>query len=390
MSIRHYVRLAAVGSGLLFAGSGSIDLYQGPIAYCFSSLDAESAHNLAVKFAKYGVAKPRLPFVPPQKDPPSLNSKVWGMKFSNPIGLAAGFDKHAEAMSGLFAMGFGFVEVGSVTPLPQEGNEKPRVWRLKEDGGVINRYGFNSVGIDVVHDRLFAYDSGGRYQHNMGALGVNLGKNKSTSEENAVNDYLKGLTKLGDLAEYVVINVSSPNTPGLRALQGRDRLRSLLKPLLQARDQLVYKPPIILKIAPDLSDTELQDICTVAMELQIDGMIVSNTTVSRDGLKSMNKDKGGGLSGRPLKKMSTEVLRKVYRLTDGSIPLVGVGGVESGRDAYEKICAGASLVQIYTGLVYHGPWLVERVKKELVVCLKEGGFKDVTQAVGADHRKANK
>lgn len=375
---------AGATAGLTYLSEA--DPYAGPIGRYIQSLEPERAHDLAIKLARYKLVSPRLPFRPPATDPPQLSTQVWGMKFSNPIGLAAGFDKHAEAMSGLFSIGFGFIEVGSVTPLPQPGNEKPRVFRLVEDRGIINRYGFNSVGAEEVHRRLYHYDNGGRNQHHMGILGVNLGKNKHTSEENAVNDYLVGLQKLGDVAEYIVINVSSPNTPGLRALQGKERLRRLLSPILQARDELVYRPPIIVKIAPDLTDEEIEDICDVALEVRIDGIIVSNTTLDRTGLKSEHAEEKGGLSGRPLREKSTDVLRKVYRMTDGKIPLVGVGGVECAEDAYEKIRAGASLVQLYTALTYQGPRVIPRIKKGLTELLKKDGYLSVAEAVGADHR----
>lgn len=387
MSIRRFFQIASAATAATYTYAATSDVYAGPFGRYVHSLDPERAHDLAIKLAKYNLAPPRLPFMPRPSDPPQLASMVWGMQFSNPIGLAAGFDKHAEAMSGLFGMGFGFIEVGSVTPLPQPGNDRPRVFRLVEDRAVINRYGFNSVGVETVQDRLCQYDSGGRVQHRMGALGINLGKNKTTSEEDAVSDYLTGLRRLGDLAEYVVINVSSPNTPGLRNLQGKERLRALLSPILEARNQLVYRPPILVKIAPDLTDSELHDICLVAEELRIDGLIVSNTTLDRQGLKSPHASEKGGLSGRPLREKSTNVLRQVYRLTKGSIPIIGVGGVESGEDAYEKIRAGASLVQLYTALIYHGPWLVGRIKKELAELLTRDGFKSVEEAIGADHRK---
>lgn len=378
-------RISAASAGAAYAYLATCDIYAGPIGSYMSNLDPERAHNLAIWFAKHNLTTVRLPFIPTPTDPPRLSSTVWGMQFSNPIGLAAGFDKHAEAMPGLFKMGFGFVEVGSVTPKPQPGNPSPRVFRLKEDRAVINRYGFNSHGADVVAERLFTYDSGGPKQHLMGVLGVNLGKNKNTPEEAAVHDYLIGLEKLGDMAEYVVVNVSSPNTPGLRALQGKERLRKLLVPILDARNRLMYRPPIVVKIAPDLTDEELADIADIALELHVDGLIVSNTTISREGLRSSHKDEKGGLSGRPLRELSTQVVRKMYRLTEGRIPIVGVGGVESGQDAYEKIRAGASLVQLYTALTYYGPKLVTRIKDELALLLERDGFENVRDAVGVDH-----
>lgn len=310
---------------------------------------------------------------------------MWGIPFPNPVGLAAGFDKHAEAMRGLFAVGFGFVEVGSVTPRPQPGNDSPRVFRLVEDAAVINRYGFNSHGADIVAPRLYRYDNGGADTNRMGVLGINLGKNKDTPDERAVDDYVKGLKKMGDMAEYVVVNVSSPNTPGLRTLQGGQHLRSLLDPVLCVRDELMYRPPILLKIAPDLTDNELEEIARVAVELKLDGLVVCNTTVKREDLKSEWRDEKGGLSGRPLKKLSTEIVRKMYRLTGGAIPIVGVGGIENGQDAYDKIRAGASLVQLYTAMTFQGPWVVTRIKDQLDQLLERDGYKNVGDAVGADH-----
>lgn len=385
-SLRAALGTATAATAAGYAYFATNDVYAGPLGRVIQSLDPENAHNLAIALARRNLAAPpKLPFSR-APTPPCLGTTLWGMRFANPIGLAAGFDKHAEAIPGLFAMGFGFVEVGSVTPEPQDGNPRPRVFRLKEDGAVINRYGFNSHGSRVVAGRLFRYDMGGNQQHRMGVLGVNLGKNKDTPEEEAVDDYVKGVQRLGDFAEYIVVNVSSPNTPGLRRLQGCERLRRLLRPVLKARDQLVYRPPVLVKIAPDLSDGELRDIAKVALELGLDGLIVCNTTVSRDGLRSELREEKGGLSGRPLRERSTEVVRRVYQLTEGRVPIVGVGGVESGKDAYEKIRAGASLVQLYTALAYHGPWLIPRMKTELAELLERDGFDSVVDAVGADHK----
>lgn len=375
---------AAATTAVAYAYISTTDIYSGPLGHCIRRLDPERAHELAIQLAKLNLARPRLPFFNSRTDSERLASTVWGIPFSNPVGLAAGFDKHAEAMRGLFAIGFGFVEIGSVTPRPQPGNERPRVFRLVEDAAVINRYGFNSHGADVVAERLYYYDYGGADTNRMGVLGVNLGKNKDTPEERAVDDYMEGLRKMGDMAEYVVVNVSSPNTPGLRRLQGEERLRGLLEPLLDVRDKLMYRPPILLKIAPDLSDTELEEIARVALELKLDGLVVCNTTIKRDGLRSEWREEKGGLSGRPLKKLSTEIVRKMYRLTGGALPIVGVGGIENGQDAYDKIKAGASLVQLYTALIFQGPWVVSKIKKELDQLLERDGFKNVADAVGAD------
>ncbi|NXD14874.1 PYRD dehydrogenase, partial [Nothocercus nigrocapillus] len=313
---------------------------------------------------------------------------VFGRRFCNPVGLAAGFDKHGEAVDGLYGMGFGFVEVGTVTPQPQEGNPKPRVFRLAEDEAIINRYGFNSHGHAAVQRRLRARLPAQRRLSEAGMpLGINLGKNRSSAD--AAADYVAGVRALGPLADYLVVNVSSPNTPGLRDLQGRAKLRSLLSKVLSERDALPCerKPAVLVKIAPDLSAQDKQDIAGVVCELGVDGLIVSNTTVSRPrGLRSRQRTEPGGLSGAPLRELSTQTVRDMYALTQGRVPIVGVGGVSSGRDALEKIRAGASLVQMYTALVYHGPPAVRAVKQELQELLREQGFDSVAAAVGADHR----
>ncbi|XP_007431842.1 dihydroorotate dehydrogenase (quinone), mitochondrial [Python bivittatus] len=298
-----------------------------------------------------------------------------------------GFDKHGEAVDGLYKMGFGFVEVGSVTPEPQEGNPKPRVFRLPEDQAIINRYGFNSHGHAVVERRLRARQVAQHQLSEAGMpLGINLGKNKCSVD--AAADYVAGVRVLGPLADYVVVNVSSPNTPGLRALQSRADLHLLLTKVLAERDSLPgkHKPAVLVKIAPDLTSREKQDVASVASELGIDGLVVTNTTVSRpETLRGASCSEGGGLSGAPLRQLSTQVVREMYSLTQGRIPIIGVGGVCTGQDALEKIRAGASLVQMYTALTYHGPPVVGAIKQELEVLLREQGFQSVQDAVGADH-----
>ncbi|XP_057609706.1 dihydroorotate dehydrogenase (quinone), mitochondrial [Chionomys nivalis] len=347
-------------------------------------LDPESAHRLAVRFTSLGLL-PRAPF----QDSDMLEVRVLGHKFRNPVGIAAGFDKHGEAVDGLYKLGFGFVEVGSVTPQPQEGNPRPRVFRLPEDQAVINRYGFNSHGLSVVEHRLRARQ---QKQTKLTAdglpLGINLGKNKTSAD--AAADYAEGVRVLGPLADYLVVNVSSPNTAGLRSLQGKTELRLLLAKVLQERDALkgVRKPAVLVKIAPDLTAQDKEDIASVARELGIDGLIVTNTTVSRPtGLQGALRSEVGGLSGKPLRDLSTQTIREMYALTQGRIPIIGVGGVSSGQDALEKIQAGASLVQLYTALTFLGPPVVVRVKRELEALLKERGFNTVTEAIGADHRR---
>lgn len=388
MSLRRMTIILGTASAAAFTYAATNDVYAGPIGRVIQSIDPERAHNLAIKLAKHDLAAPpKIPFFPDSSTPVSLSSTVWGMRFEHPIGLAAGFDKNGEAVPGLFRIGFSFIEIGSVTPQPQPGNPKPRVFRLKEDRAIINRYGFNSEGAERVYNRLFNFNYGGVNQHLYGVMGVNLGKNKDTPQENAVDDYLQGLKIFGEIAEYIVINVSSPNTPGLRSLQARESLRKVLKPIMEERENFMYRPPILLKIAPDLSQTELEDICAVALDLHVNGLIVSNTTLDKTGLTSAHREEAGGVSGRPLREKSTRMVHDVYKLTGGKVPIVGVGGVENGQDAYDKIRAGASLVQLYTALAYHGPWVVPRINKELADLLDRDGFKSITEAVGADHRK---
>lgn len=343
-------------------------------------LPAEAAHRVTIVALRSGLV-PKLA----GPDDPVLATRVWGLDFANPLGVAAGFDKDAEAVDGLLAMGFGFVEVGTVTPEPQPGNPKPRVFRLPEDRAVINRLGFNSRGLAPVVARLERR----RTARRPGIVGANVGMNQASRD--AAADYAAGIEALAGLADYLVMNVSSPNTPGLRDLQARPRLVALIERAQAARARAAGAreggapvPPLLLKIAPDLSDDELRDMAEVALETGLDGLVVTNTTVARpEGLKGRHRREPGGLSGAPLFQRSTEVLREMHRLTQGRVPLVGVGGVASGRDAYAKIRAGASLVQLYTALVYEGPGLVGRIKAELAQLVRADGFARVTEAVGA-------
>jgi dihydroorotate dehydrogenase len=352
------------------------DLYKlaGPL---IRAIDPEDAHGLAIKALKTGL----VPACHCEKDPPSLQVKLWGRSFANPIGMAAGFDKNAEVPDALLRLGFGFVEVGSITPRPQSGNPRPRLFRLIEDRAVINRMGFNNEGMEAARSRLEGRKAG------QGVVGVNLGKNKETLD--AAADYELGVTALGSLADYLVINVSSPNTPGLRALQSREALDGLVARVRAARDKLEkgHRPPLLLKVAPDLLPEDRRDIAQVALARGLDGLIVSNTTIARPGdLVSGHRKETGGLSGRPVFKPSTEVLADFYRLLEQRLPLIGVGGVASGADAYAKIRAGASLVQLYTALIYEGPALVGRIKRDLAKLLAKDGFASVSEAVGADHK----
>ncbi|XP_060693616.1 dihydroorotate dehydrogenase (quinone), mitochondrial isoform X1 [Hemiscyllium ocellatum] len=346
-------------------------------------VDPETSHTLAIWFISKG-------FIPRAKcrDSTSLEVNVFGQKFKNPVGIAAGFDKHGEAVDGLYKLGFGFVEVGTVTPQPQDGNPKPRVFRLASDQAVINRYGFNSHGSIAVQQRLQARSETQEQLTKVGRpLGINLGKNKLSQD--AAADYVKGVQQLGPLADYLVVNLSSPNTPGLRALQSKKELRTLLEKVLKERDSLTVnrKPAILLKIAPDLTAQDKKDIAGVVMELGVDGLIVTNTTVSRPrSLQDPQQAQSGGLSGAPLKEMSTQTVNEMYSLTKGRIPIIGVGGISNGADALEKIRAGATLIQLYTAFVYQGPPVVNKIKRELEQLLKEQGFSSIAEAVGADHR----
>ncbi len=311
---------------------------------------------------------------------PRLRTTLWGIDFPNPIGMAAGFDKNAEAFGGLMRTGFGFVETGTVTPRAQAGNPRPRLFRLTEDRAVINRLGFNNQGLDAFAARLE------RRKRSDGILGANIGCNKDSEDQ--IADYVTGYLRVATLADYVVVNISSPNTPGLRAMQAGDSLRRLIGALAEARAAVTEaRPPLLVKVAPDLDHEERRTVADVALETGVDGLIVGNTTVSRpEGLRSAHRDEAGGLSGKPLFDLSTAVLADFYGLCQGRLPLIGVGGVASGRDAYAKIRAGASLVQLYTALVYGGPGLVRRIKAELAECLAADGIDHVGAAVGRDAR----
>lgn len=340
-------------------------------------LPAETAHNAAICALKSGLLPP---IILSQHD--SLKTRVFGLDFPNPIGLAAGFDKEGQAIDGLLAQGFGFIEVGTVTPLPQPGNPKPRLFRLTEDRAVINRFGFNSSGIDVFAANLKKRSRGG-------IVGANISRNKASLD--AADDYSKGLAAVYELADYVTVNISSPNTVGLRDLQQKQALSSLMKAIEEQRAKMMAtgskRKPLLYKIAPDLMLQDKEDIIEVALAYNIDGLIVSNTTVSRpESLRSSHKQEQGGLSGKPLFTLATEALRDVYRLSKGKIPLIGSGGIASAEDAYTKIKAGASLVQLYTALVYQGFELVRDINEGLPKLLARDGFKNISEAVGKDSR----
>lgn len=336
------------------------------------TLDPEKAHGAAIKALKLGLGpKAETAF-------PELATEIAGLKLPNPVGLAAGFDKDAEVIDPMLAAGFGFVEAGSVTPLPQDGNPKPRLFRLDEDKGVINRMGFNNRGLVDFKQQLQAR------QGNTGIVGANLGANKTSEDKTA--DYVTGLEALWGLPDYFTINISSPNTPGLRDLQAADALEDLLDRVQEARMALTgNKPslPIFLKVAPDLDFAQIARITELARTYGMSGIIVSNTTIARpDSLASLYKHEPGGLSGGPLMEASTQVLKEFYMASEGRIPLIGVGGIASGADAYAKIKAGAQAVQLYSAMVFKGPQLAEAVCQDLVKLLKADGFDNITQAVG--------
>jgi dihydroorotate dehydrogenase len=344
---------------------GMIDLGAGLLR----QLPAESAHRATLALAR--AVGPLLPAPPP--DDPRLAITAFGLSFPNPIGLAAGFDKNAQVPAAMAKFGFGFVECGTVTPRPQAGNPRPRLFRLGEDAAVINRMGFNNAGMTAVVKNFAT-------RGNRGIVGINIGANKDSADR--IADYALAFDALGPLAEYVTVNVSSPNTPGLRGLQNRDELTRLLRTLIEVREQKPVTIPILLKIAPDLDLHALDEIADVVQASGIEGLIVSNTTIARPVLKSRHAEEAGGLSGRPLLDPSTRMLAEMHRRLNGAVTLVGVGGIASGADAYAKIRAGASLVQLYTALVFHGPGLVARIKRELLACLARDGFATLSAAVG--------
>ena len=335
------------------------------------SLDPETAHDLAIKSLKFNLLPDKVFEV---EDEHMLNIKLLGKNFPNPIGLAAGFDKSAEVYNPLLKLGFGFVEIGTVTPLKQFGNSKPRIFRLEEDGALINRLGFNNDGIEIIKKRI-------KSEKKKGVLGINIGPNKNTKDQK--NDFCLGLKNFFDIADYITINISSPNTEGLRDFHDQEKLKDLLLALNKIKNENKINIPLLLKISPDIIDNHISEIADVAIKNDISGIILTNTTDSnRDKLMNNFKKEEGGLSGKPLQQISTDMIKKFYKQLNGKIPIIGVGGVNSGKSAYEKITAGASLLQLYTGLVYKGPLLVKNIKKELIQILKSEGLNNIKDAVG--------
>ena len=337
-------------------------------------LPPELSHTITINYLKY--FKLRIKNI----EDPIIAQHLMGLDFPNPLGLAAGFDKNAEVVHSMFSFGFGFLEVGTITPQPQIGNSKPRVFRLSEDKAIINSLGFNNKGIKKIKKNLIKHQKS--YLNNK-IVGVNIGKNKNSIE--AIDDYLIGLEELGDLASYITINISSPNTEGLRDLQLRGKIEKLIKKIIKKRDEIknINTKPILIKISPDLNEDQLRDIALISLANSIDGLILTNSTIKRESnLISVNKGKKGGLSGKPLYDNSNIILKKMYDLTNGQIPLIGVGGISSGKDCYEKIKCGASLVQLYTALVYSGPNLINRMKSDLIDLIKTDGYKNVSEVIG--------
>jgi dihydroorotate dehydrogenase len=332
------------------------------------AFDPETAHGFALSVLQAGLAPLPAPVVSDR-----LHVRLSGMDLPNPVGLAAGFDKNAVALSGLARAGFGFVEVGAATPRPQEGNPRPRLYRLPEDRAVINRFGFNNRGAQVICARLDQRPAGM-------VLGLNLGANKDSADRAA--DFADVLRTCGAHLDFATVNVSSPNTEALRDLQGAAALAALLAGVMDARATLPRAIPVFVKIAPDLSDLELSEIADVCLQSGIDGIVATNTTLDRKGLKSASASEKGGLSGAPLFEKSTRVLARLSQLTDGKLPMIGVGGISSAQDAYAKICAGASAVQLYSALVYQGLSLITDINRGLLDLLDRDGHRSIADAIG--------
>ena len=350
-------------------------LFDGIARSALFTLDPETAHGLSIAALKSRL----VPGCRADHDP-RLAVTVAGLAFPNPLGMAAGYDKNAEVASELARLGFGFVEVGTLTPRPQSGNPKPRIFRLVKDHAVINRLGFNNQGHAVAHARI----SG---RHREGLLGINIGANKDSDDR--IADYVLGLERLSAYADYLVVNVSSPNTPELRKLQEPERLARLIETLLSTNRRLALQrrtqpKPLLVKIAPDLTDAEVTEIACLALSLGVSGLIATNTTIARPATLRTAIEQEGGLSGKPLAQRALEVLRLLFRAVEGKLPLIGVGGIFSAEDAYARLRAGASLVQLYTGLIYEGPFLPRRIVRGLRMRLRQNGLSHIRDAVGTD------
>ena len=334
-------------------------------------IDPEVAHNLAIKSLKLNLT-PNL--FDENRNDPMFQSSLFGRKIDNPIGIAAGFDKNAEVYNSLFKLGFGFVEVGTVTPYEQYGNSKPRVFRLVEDEALINRLGFNNLGADNISERI-------RSNSSKGLLGINIGPNKDSKDR--LNDYLIGLKKFHDVANYITINISSPNTENLRNFHDETKFDELIDSIEKEKSKLKSKIPIVVKISPDISEEQIELISEVLLKHKVSAIIVSNTTSSnRENLKNITKHQKGGLSGKPLEEVSNKLISKFYELLKGKIDIIGVGGIDSGESVYKKLLAGASFVQLYTGMVFQGPSIVIKIKKELKEILINEGVKNFKEIIG--------
>ncbi len=344
-------------------------------------MDAETAHQFTIKALKSGLG-PRLCSSKPIKE---LRMDLWGRSFPNPVGLAAGFDKNAEVIKEMFDIGFGFIEVGTVTIKPQDGNPRPRVFRSPAHKAVINRMGFPNGGVQLFKENVAKFLA--RKPRPAGVLGINIGMNKDQTDPE--HDYTFLIRTIGAMADYFTINISSPNTPGLRNLQDPEFLSPLLNAVINERDKVCgdYPIPILVKLAPDVTEDQMSSIAAVLLEKKIDGVILTNTTLFRpEDLPVDFREERGGLSGAPLTDIATGVIRRFYTLTGGKIPIIGVGGIMSADDAYAKIRAGASMVQLYSGLIFEGPNLIRKINKDLVRYLKADGFSHIREAIGADHR----
>ena len=334
-------------------------------------IDPEKAHNLAIQSLKFNLVSN---IFDENKNDPIFKTKIFDKELDNPIGIAAGFDKNAEVYNALFKLGFGFVEVGTITPLKQYGNPKPRVFRLVEDEALINRLGFNNHGAEVILDRI-------KSNNQLGLLGINIGPNKDSN--NRMNDYLIGLKTFHEVADYITINISSPNTENLRNFHEESKLQELLTSILKEKNHLKSKVPIAVKISPDINENQINLISEILLENEIKAIIISNTSeASRDKLRDIQRHQKGGLSGKPIEKKSNILINKFYKLIKGKIKIIGVGGVDSGQSAYDKFLAGADFVQLYTGMVFKGPNIAGIIKKDLKELLIRDGVKNFSEIVG--------
>ena len=349
---------------------------------CVFKIAPETAHGMTIKAMKAGLVRSCCPNI----DDAALGQRIFGLDFENPVGMAAGFDKNAEVIVPVLKLGFGFTEVGTVTPKPQGGNPRPRIFRDPSNEAVINRMGFPNGGVRIFKPNLDKARSNPA-RPDGGIIGVNIGMNKG--QANPVEDYMELVKELADQADYMTVNISSPNTPGLRDLQEKDALSELLSKIMKTIRRVGgdYPTPLLVKLAPDLNEKQQEEIAQTLMENQVSGVILTNTTLDRpDFLPEKFKTEKGGLSGAPLRDKSTDTIRSFYKLTKGKLPIIGVGGISTAKHAYDKIRAGASLVQVYTGMIYEGPDIANDINKGLLNLLDQDGFSNISQAIGADHK----